>query len=44
MKLQPLRAYKEQEAYGVTFTQFLFDNEHTSLILIGPVGMYAEIK
>ncbi|HET7147100.1 MAG TPA: hypothetical protein VFI73_01260 [Candidatus Nitrosopolaris sp.] len=32
------------EAYGITFNQFLIDDEYPSLIHTGPVGMYAKIE
>jgi flavorubredoxin len=32
------------EGYGITFNQFLIDDEHPTLIHTGPVGMYQKIE
>lgn len=32
------------EAYGITFNQFLIDDEQPSRIHTGPVGMYTKVE
>jgi flavorubredoxin len=32
------------DTYGVTFNQFLIDDEHPTLIHTGPIGMYEKIE
>jgi flavorubredoxin len=32
------------EGYGITFNQFLIEDENPTLIHTGPVGMYAKIE
>jgi len=32
------------EGYGITFNQFLIEDENPTLIHTGPVGMYAQIE
>ena len=32
------------DTYGITFNQFLIDDEHPTLIHTGPIGMYEKIE